>query len=591
MTFAIHGLAVARGIAIGRAVLVASSRVDVAHYFVTPEQVEAEIDRVRVGRNAVVDEIHRLQRTIAHMGPKEAPHELTALLDVHLLLLQDEELILGVKHWIADRLYNAEWALTTQLEVIARQFDEMEDEYLRERKADLEQITEKVLGAMKGLASAVVPPTLRVSRKLSQQDLLLDDTVDVPLILIAHDLSPADMLQFKQSVFAGFVTDVGGKTSHTAIVARSMDIPAVVGARLSSHLVRQDDWVVIDGDAGVVIVDPSAIILAEYGFRQRQGEIERGRLSRLLHTPAVTLDGQKVELLANIEMPEDAPGAVRAGAVGVGLFRSEFLFMGRQGKLPDEQEQFEAYRRALEGMQGLPVTIRTVDVGADKPLDKSPREDAHLNPALGLRAIRWSLADPDMFLTQLRAILRAAALGQVNLLIPMLAHASEIRQTLSLLDHARTQLDSRGVPYGAVRLGAMIEIPAAALTLKVFLKYFDFLSIGTNDLIQYTLAIDRADESVAHLYDPLHPAVLRLVADTIAECNRQSKQVSVCGEMAGDVSVTRLLLGLGLRSFSMHPAQILAVKQEVLRSDTGKLRSWAADVVADEEPGTRLTNA
>ncbi len=591
MTFAIHGLAVARGIAIGRAVLVASSRVDVAHYFVTPEQVEAEIDRVRVGRNAVVDEIHRLQRTIAHMGPKEAPHELTALLDVHLLLLQDEELILGVKHWIADRLYNAEWALTTQLEVIARQFDEMEDEYLRERKADLEQITEKVLGAMKGLASAVVPPTLRVSRKLSQQDLLLDDTVDVPLILIAHDLSPADMLQFKQSVFAGFVTDVGGKTSHTAIVARSMDIPAVVGARLSSHLVRQDDWVVIDGDAGVVIVDPSAIILAEYGFRQRQGEIERGRLSRLLHTPAVTLDGQKVELLANIEMPEDAPGAVRAGAVGVGLFRSEFLFMGRQGKLPDEQEQFEAYRRALEGMQGLPVTIRTVDVGADKPLDKSPREDAHLNPALGLRAIRWSLADPDMFLTQLRAILRAAALGQVNLLIPMLAHASEIRQTLALLDHARAQLDSRGVPYGAVRLGAMIEIPAAALTLKVFLKYFDFLSIGTNDLIQYTLAIDRADESVAHLYDPLHPAVLRLVADTIAECNRQSKQVSVCGEMAGDVSVTRLLLGLGLRSFSMHPAQILAVKQEVLRSDTGKLRSWAADVVADEEPGTRLTNA
>ena len=591
MTFAIHGLAVARGIAIGRAVLVASSRVDVAHYFVTPEQVEAEIDRVRVGRNAVVDEIHRLQRTIAHMGPKEAPHELTALLDVHLLLLQDEELILGVKHWIADRLYNAEWALTTQLEVIARQFDEMEDEYLRERKADLEQITEKVLGAMKGLASAVVPPTLRVSRKLSQQDLLLDDTVDVPLILIAHDLSPADMLQFKQSVFAGFVTDVGGKTSHTAIVARSMDIPAVVGARLSSHLVRQDDWVVIDGDAGVVIVDPSAIILAEYGFRQRQGEIERGRLSRLLHTPAVTLDGQKVELLANIEMPEDAPGAVRAGAVGVGLFRSEFLFMGRQGKLPDEQEQFEAYRRALEGMQGLPVTIRTVDVGADKPLDKSPREDAHLNPALGLRAIRWSLADPDMFLTQLRAILRAAALGQVNLLIPMLAHASEIRQTLSLLDHARAQLDSRGVPYGAVRLGAMIEIPAAALTLKVFLKYFDFLSIGTNDLIQYTLAIDRADESVAHLYDPLHPAVLRLVSDTIAECNRQSKQVSVCGEMAGDVSVTRLLLGLGLRSFSMHPAQILAVKQEVLRSDTGKLRSWAADVVADEEPGTRLTNA
>ncbi|MFN0000235.1 MAG: phosphoenolpyruvate--protein phosphotransferase [Burkholderiaceae bacterium] len=588
MSFAIHGLAVARGIAIGRAVLVASSRVDVAHYFIRAEQVQAEIERVRRGRNAVVDEIQRLQRTIANMGPKETPHELAALLDVHLLLLQDQELIAGVKRWITDRLYNAEWALTTQLEVIARQFDEMEDEYLRERKADLEQITEKVLAAMKGVAVKIVPASTRNLRHASQQDLLLDDTLDVPLILVAHDLSPADMLQFKQSVFAGFVTDVGGRTSHTAIVARSLGIPAVVGARLASQLVRQDDWVVIDGDAGVVVVDPSAIILAEYGFKQRQGEIERGRLSRLLHTPAVTLDGHRVELLANIEMPEDAPGAVKAGAVGVGLFRSEFLFMGRNGNLPDEEEQYLAYRRAIDGMQGLPVTIRTVDIGADKQLDRVGREDVHLNPALGLRAIRWSLADPDMFLTQLRAILRSAAFGQVNLLIPMLAHASEIRQTLSLLEQARVQLDGRAAPYGPVRLGAMIEIPAAALTLKLFLKYFDFLSIGTNDLIQYTLAIDRADESVAHLYDPLHPAVLRLVADTIAECNRQSKGVSVCGEMAGDVGLTRLLLGLGLRSFSMHPAQILAVKQEVLRADAGKLRAWAHEVMAEEEPAARL---
>ena len=588
MTFSIHGLAVARGIAIGRAVLVTSSRVDVAHYFVTPAQVPAEIDRLRHGRNAVVDEIHRLQTSIAQMGPKEAPHELTALLDVHLMLLNDDDLISGVKRWITDRLYNAEWALTTQLEVIARQFDEMEDEYLRERKSDLEQITEKVLRAMKGVASPVAPTTPRPPRKTSQQDLLLDDTVDVPLILVAHDLSPGDMLQFKQSVFAGFITDVGGKTSHTAIVARSLDIPAVVGARLSSQLVRQDDWVIVDGDAGVVVVDPSPIILAEYGFKQRQGELERGRLSRLLHTPAVTLDGQRIELLANIEMPEDAPGAVKAGAVGVGLFRSEFLFMGRQGRLPDEDEQYQAYRRAIEGMQGLPVTIRTVDVGADKPLDSSLKDEAHLNPALGLRAIRWSLADPAMFLTQLRAILRAAAHGKANVLIPMLVHASEIRQTLSLIDHARAELDNRGVAYGPVQIGALIEIPAAALTLKVFLKYFDFLSIGTNDLIQYTLAIDRADESVAHLYDPMHPAVLRLVASTIAEGLAQGKPVSVCGEMAGDTSLTRLLLGLGLRSFSMHPAQILAVKQEILRADTAKLAPWAQQILADEEPGYRL---
>jgi phosphotransferase system enzyme I (PtsI) len=583
MTFSIHGLAVSRGIAIGRAVLVASSRADVAHYFVDASQVEAEIQRVRASRNAVMDEISRLQREL----PRDAPSELAALLDVHLMLLQDEQLISGVKNWISERHYNAEWALTTQYEMIARQFDDMEDEYLRERKADLEQVVERILRHMKGVASPVQPQTPS-SRKL-QQDLLLDDTMDVPLVLVAHDMSPADMLQFKQSLFVGFATDVGGRTSHTAIVARSMHIPAVVGARSASQLIKQDDWVIIDGDAGVLIVDPSPIILAEYGFKQRQGELERERLNRLLHTPALTLDGQKIELLANIEMPDDTHGAVKAGAVGVGLFRSEFLFMGRIGHLPDEQEQYLAYRQAIEGMRGLPVTIRTVDIGADKPLDRHTKaQETHLNPALGLRAIRWSLADPPMFLTQLRAILRAAVHGQVNLLVPMLAHASEIRQTMSLIDHARATLDNKGVPYGPVKLGAMIEIPAAALTLKLFLKYFDFLSIGTNDLIQYTLAIDRADEAVAHLYDPCHPAVLRLVADTIAECNAQGKGVSVCGEMAGDASMTRLLLGLGLRSFSMHPSQILAVKQEVLRADTSKLKAWAQSVIDSEDPASLL---
>jgi phosphotransferase system enzyme I (PtsI) len=397
------------------------------------------------------------------------------------------------------------------------------------------------------------------------------------------------MLQFKQSVFAGFVTDVGGRTSHTAIVARSLDIPAVVGARTASQWVKQDDWVIIDGDAGVVIVDPSPIILADYGFKQRQGRLERERLARLRHTPAVTLDGQKIELLANIEMPEDTQAAITAGAVGVGLFRSEFLFMGRQGHLPDEEEQYLAYRRAVDGMNGLPVTIRTVDVGADKPLDDSRHDAAHLNPALGLRAIRWSLADPAMFLTQLRAILRAAAHGQVHLLIPMLAHGSEIRQTLALIDQARQELDRRGAAHGPVKLGAMIEIPAAALSLRLFLKHFDFLSIGTNDLIQYTLAIDRADESVAHLYDPLHPAVLRLIADTIAECQAQGKGVSVCGEMAGDVAMTRLLLGLGLRSFSMHPSQILSVKQQVLRSDATKLALWAQQVLGSDDPSAHMS--
>jgi phosphotransferase system enzyme I (PtsI) len=582
MTFSVHGLAVSRGIAIGRAVIVASSRVDVAHYFVQAEEVQSEIERLRHARNAVAEEILRVQHSLSEVGSTDAHPELTALLDVHLMLLQDEQLTNGVKHWIVDRHYNAEWALTTQLEVIARQFDEMEDPYLRERKADLEQVVERMLRVMRGVASPVAGGHRPVH----------ENTSEVPLVLIAHDLSPADMLQFKQSVFAGFVTDVGGKTSHTAIVARSMDIPAVVGARSASHVVKQDDWVIIDGDAGVVLVDPSPILLAEYGFKQRQGEVERERLSRLKNTPAVTLDGQKIELLANIEQPEDAAAALKAGAVGVGLFRSEFLFMGRNGKLPDEEEQYQAYRRAIEGMQGLPVTIRTVDVGADKPLDRgaSRSGDDHLNPALGLRAIRWSLSEPSMFLAQLRAILRAAAHGPVNLLIPMLAHASEIRQTLALVNRAREQLTTAGVPHGPVKLGAMIEVPAAALTIPLFLRHFDFLSIGTNDLIQYTLAIDRADEAVSHLYDPVHPAVLHLLASTIAQCRSQGKGVSVCGEMAGDVTLTRLLLGLGLRSFSMHPSQILAVKQQILRCDTGRLQTWAQSVLAAEDPAALMVD-
>ena len=586
MTFAIHGLAVSRGIAIGRAVVVASSRMEVVHYFIRPDQVESEIQRARTARNAVIDELRRLQEEM----PKDAPGELDALLDVHLMLLQDEALTGGVKHWIKERLYNAEWALTTQLEIISRQFDEMDDEYLRERKADLEQVVERILRHMKGAASPMASMAPPLAPAASGQQLQLDGATETPLVLVAQDLSPADMLQFKSKVFAGFITAVGGKTSHTAIVARSMDIPAVVGARAASQLIRQDDWVIIDGNEGVVIVDPTPIILAEYSFRQRQSELERERLARLRYTPSLTMDGQKVELLANIEQPSDGAAALRAGAVGVGLFRTEFLFMGRSGNLPGEEEQYRAYCEVVASMQGMPVTIRTLDVGADKPLDKAQPKDYYLNPALGLRAIRWSLADPVMFRTQLRAILRAAVHGPIKLLFPMLAHRSEIEQTLAQLRQAQHELDARGMVWGPVKLGAMIEIPAAALTVRSFLKYFDFLSIGTNDLIQYTLAIDRADETVAHLYDPMHPAVLRLVAEVIAAANAAGKEVCVCGEMAGDLSMTRLLLGLGLRSFSMHPAQILAIKQEILRADTCKLAPWANEVLNSDSPAEMLAH-
>jgi len=575
MSIQVFGLAISRGVAIGRAVLVASGRVDVAHYFVSPDQVDAEIARLRDARDAVAAEFEALQRDM----PADAPPELPALIDVHLMLVHDESLTGAAGQWVRERHYNAEWALSAQLEVLARHFDEMEDEYLRERKSDLEQVTERILASLTRSADG--------GRRMAAPG-VRDFGGDEPLVLVAGDIAPADMLHFKRSVFAGFVTDVGGRTSHTAIVARSMDIPAVVGAREASRLIRQDDWIVIDGDAGAVIVNPPPIVLEEYRFRQRQAELERARLDRLRHTPSVTLDGETVELLANIELPEDAATALDSGAVGVGLFRSEFLFMNRGRDIPGEDEQFEAYRAAVVAMKGLPVTIRTVDIGADKPLDRLTlhelRHEHSLNPALGLRAIRWSLAEPSMFRQQLRAILRASAYGKVKLLLPMVAHLSEARTTLELLARAKQQLRDAGRAFNDIEVGAMIEVPAAALMLGSLLQHFDFVSIGTNDLIQYTLAIDRADEQVAHLYDPWHPAVLGLIAATIAQANAAGKAVSVCGEMAGDPAFTALLLSMGLRSFSMHPRQIAAVKQAVLRADTRRLRAALPQVLAADEP-------
>jgi phosphotransferase system enzyme I (PtsI) len=583
MTIQIFGLSVSRGVAIGRAVPIASGRVDVAHYFIGPAQVEAQIQRLHDARDDVAVELTALQQDL----PPDAPHELSALLDVHLMLLHDENLVGAAVVWVRERHYNAEWALSAQLEVLARQFDEMEDEYLRERKADLEQVTERVLAALARQNGAVAE---RVAVPSPQ-----DFGGEEPLVLVASDIAPADMLQFKRSVFKGFVTDVGGRTSHTAIVARSMDIPAVVGAREASRLIRQDDWIVIDGDAGVVIVDPPAIVLEEYRFRHRQIQLERERLDRLRHTPAVTLDGQPVQMLANIEMPDDAAAALDSGAVGVGLFRSEFLFMNRGSDLPSEDEQFEAYRAAVVGMKGLPVTIRTVDIGADKPLERLSlhelRHEHTLNPALGLRAIRWSLAEPAMFRAQLRAILRASAYGKVRILLPMVAQMSEVRQTLEAIERAKQQLRDAGRTYVDVEVGAMVEVPAAALMLDSLLRHFDFVSIGTNDLIQYTLAIDRADEHVAHLYDPWHPAVLRLIATTIGKAIAAGRDVSVCGEMAGDTQFTSLLLAMGLRSFSMHPRQIATVKQSVLRIDASRLAPALSAVLESDDPQSAARGA
>ncbi|GGD59469.1 MULTISPECIES: phosphoenolpyruvate--protein phosphotransferase [Caballeronia] len=573
MSFTLHGIPVSRGIAIGRAYLIAPAALDVAHYLIEADQIDAEIERFLTAQAAVAAELDALREDLA----ADAPSEMGAFINVHMMILNDAMLVQETIDLIRTRRYNVEWALTEQLDILGSFFDEIEDEYLRERKADVEQVVERLL---KALAGAPTAASLVVHTAASNGH--------NEMIVVAHDIAPADMLQFKTQAFKGFVTDLGGRTSHTAIVARSLGIPASVGVQQASVLIRQNDLIIVDGDHGIVIVDPAPIVLEEYSYRQSEKLLEQRKLQRLKFSPTQTLCGTKIELCANIELPDDAQVAVEAGAMGVGLFRTEFLFMNHKDRLPEEEEQFEAYKRAVELMNGKPVTIRTIDVGADKPLDSMSAGDGYEtapNPALGLRAIRWSLSEPQMFMTQLRAILRASAFGPTKILIPMLAHAQEIDQTLDLIREAKRQLDDAGIAYDRqVQIGAMIEIPAAAIAVQLFLSRLDFLSIGTNDLIQYTLAIDRADNSVAHLYDPLHPAVLHLIALTLREAKRAGVPVSVCGEMAGDPSVTRLLLGLGLTEFSMHPSQLLVVKQEILRSNLKALEKPVADVLASFEP-------
>lgn len=575
-SFLLHGIPVSRGIAIGRAHLLTPAALDVKHYLVPEEQVEAEVRRLQ---DAIAAVHHNLQELWTGL-PKDAPTELGAFIDVHALILSDPMISEAPLDIIRARHYNAEWALVTQIDELSSQFDEIEDPYLRERKYDIQQVAERVLKVLTGTALSVAPVFAD------------EDQPPAQMIVVAHDISPADMLAFRDRdgasrSFIGFVTDVGGQNSHTAIVARSLDIPAVVGMDQASRLVEQDDWLIVDGDAGVVICNPSQLVLEQYRARQITMAKARKRLLKLKKTPAITRDGTTITLLANIELPDDCPAALEAGANGVGLFRSEFLFMGRGAqalRIPDEEEQFEQYRKAVLAMKGRPVTIRTLDVGADKPLDQT--DHTALNPALGLRAIRYCLAEPQMFLVQLRAILRASAFGKVRILIPMLAHAFEIDQTLGMIEQAKIQLRDEKIRFDeGIEVGAMIEIPAAALALPLFVRRMDFLSIGTNDLIQYLLAIDRVDYEVAHLYNPLHPAVLQLIASTIATGHKAGLDVAVCGEMAGDVKLTRLLLGMGLREFSMHPAQLLAVKQEILNTDLGVVTTRTRRILRAMEPG------
>ena len=567
MNFVLHGAAVSGGISIGQAHLVSSARLEAAHYEIPEHAVQGEIFRFDAAIARAKQELAALESQISH----DAPAEMAAFLNLHRMILADSSLSQAPKALIRERHYNAEWALVQQMEKLAEQFEEMEDPYLRERRHDIEQVVERVLKALGGAQAAPEPPA----------------SAEKDMIVVAHDLSPADMLLFKSHRFGAFVTDIGGVTSHTAIVARSLNMPAIVGLHHARDMIRENDTLIVDGIQGVLVVDPDPLVLAEYRLRQTQHGLERQKLKRLRSTPSATLDGTPIELFANIELPQDTAEAKESGAQGIGLFRTEFLFMNRRA-LPTEDEQFEAYREVARSMDGLPVVIRTLDVGADKAIEagSSMAQAVMPNPALGLRAIRYCLAEPQIFLTQLRAILRASSFGRVRILLPMLAHAHEIAQALALLEQARQQLDAKKQPYDkTVEVGGMIEIPAAALALPMFMKKLNFLSIGTNDLIQYTLAIDRTDDAVAHLYDPLHPAVLHLIAHVIQTASRAGTPVAVCGEMAGEPTLTRLLLGFGLRNFSMHPAQLLTIKERVLRTNLAEAQPLAQRVLRQSDPG------
>ena len=565
VSFALNGVGVSGGIAIGRAQLVSHATLEVAHYTIPAGKVDAEITRFA---NAVAEVKRELEGIHAAMTGGDVPGEFGAFLDVHWMILNDPTLSEVPKKIILEQRCNAEWALTQQMGVLVEQFEQIEDAYLRERKSDIVQVGERVLKRLMGKPGALPAPV-----------------AEEQTILVAHDLSPADVIQFKHHRYGAFLTDVGGVTSHTAIVARSLNVPAVVATHNARQLIRDSEMLIVDGDSGVVIINPDRAVLSEYRLKQSELELERQKLKRLRTKPATTIDGHHVELHANIELPEDLEQTLENGATGIGLFRSEFLFLNRAG-LPGEDEQFEAYRAVAQGMAGRPVTIRTFDLGADKSvagLDGLARVAP--NPALGLRAVRFCLAEPRLFLTQLRAILRASHYGNVRILVPMLASASEIAQTLAMLEQAKESLREQGVPFDSqVQVGGMIEIPAAVIAMDAFLAKLDFLSIGTNDLIQYTLAVDRSDESVAHLYDPLHPAVIRLLAMAITSAEKAGKPIAVCGEMAGEVHLTRLLLGLGLRLFSMHPAHLLTVKQRVLTTEVAVIKALTDRIRRADHP-------
>lgn len=566
MSIVLHGVSAGKGIAIGRAHIISRGVGDIPQYDIDPSEVKSEVTRFKRAVAATHHQLDELRNTL----PENAPTELDVFIELHQTLLADDTISYEPVQIIRERQINAEWALQIQANQLSEQFDAMDDEYLRARKQDILQVVERIHNNLIGL-----------SNDLNLDANLLDDT-----ILIAHDLSPANTVFLKEQRVSAFVTDLGGPTSHTAILGRSLDIPSVIGVHNACDLVQEHEWVIVDGINGVLILNPDDVVVGEYRRRAREYKSKKRALSKLKNTAATTEDGTQIELLANIESAEDIKAVHRLGADGVGLFRSEFLYLNRDN-LPSEDEQFAVYSEIVQKLKGKQLTIRTVDLGVDKNprwFGQNGTPNGSLNPALGLTGIRLCLAEPVTFRTQMRAILRAAVYGPVKMMWPMITSVAEVKQCLLHLETAKRQLQERDEPFGEVMIGCMIEIPSAALTVSTLLKYVDFVSIGTNDLIQYTLSVDRSDDAVSYLYQPAHPAVLRLLSHIIRTANRMNKMVSVCGEMAGDTLYTRLLLGMGLRRFSMNTNNLLSVKDMVIHSNVNNLEQEILKIMRNDDP-------
>ncbi len=563
MTLALLGIGLDGGpaIAVGKAVMLARGNLQAEPRMLQHGDVEAEVKRFLDAVETAAAQLREIRERI----PPDTPSDILEFIDTHLLMMEDKAISEAPVQLIRDEGCSAEWALQLRRNQLLRLFDEMEDPYLRTRRDDLDHVVNRIMTVLRGEEAAT------------------PEDID-GRIVVSEDLTPADIILLHHQGAAGLVTEFGSPMSHTAILARSLGLPAVVGAHGAARLLRPGELLVLDATHGTVLAECTRGTLAFFRHRIEVERAHRHTLKALKHAPAVTLDGRRITLLANIELPEDVQAALEAGAQGIGLYRTEFLYMNREA-LPDEEEHYRAYREVVEGMGERPVTIRTLDLGADKQCEHQPETAACTNPALGLRAIRLCLKETAIFRTQIRAILRASAVGRVQLMLPMLTNVHEARHARALIDDEIRNLRRAGIPVDeGLPVGVMIETPAAAITADHFARLFDFLSIGTNDLVQYTLAVDRSDDSVAHLYDPLHPAVLQLVRQVVEACRRHHKPVSICGEMAGDPRYLPLVLGMGLEMLSMHPASLLEARQQVRHLHWHELQQETARLMQSLDP-------